>query len=207
MSADRVKSRRRGEPQELAAVGFRVKSGWATVILLGGPPGAPKVIDRRTVQLADPGIPESAQPYHAGLELPMDQGPKEVARLVKVVERYARRSVAEVIDSYRNDGHRLVGAGIVVGSEVDPATIKNDHIRAHAEEGRLFRVVIEEAVKECGLPASVTADKQVLAKASKAIRRPEPRLKEDVKALGKAIGGRWRGEEKAATLAAWMLLA
>jgi hypothetical protein len=189
-----------------AAIGFRVKSGWATVVLLAGPAAGPEVVDRRTVQLADPEVPGSTQPFHAGLELPEDKAPGEVARLVRIVEGFAGRSIGDLITSYRDDGRRLLGAGIVVGSQVDPATIKNDHIRAHAEEGRLFRGVIEEAVRKFGLPSSVTVEKQILARASEVLRRPEPRLKADVKTLGKALGGRWRGEEKSATLAAWMLL-
>ena len=191
---------------EPVAMGFRVKSGWACAVLLAGPAAAPKVVDRRKVQLADPEVPGSVQPYHAALELHAARGAKEAARLVKVVERFAHRSVVELLQHYRDGGHRIVGIGIVVGSVVDPATIPNDHIRAHAEEGRLFRVVLEDAVRKCGLATTVTVEKQLLAKASKALNRPELRLKEDVTALGRGLGGGWRAEEKAATLAAWMAL-
>ncbi len=189
-----------------AALGFRVKSGWATVVLLAGPVTAPRVIDRRTVELADPEVPESRQPYHVALGVPHAAGAKAVARLVRVVERCARRSVAELVKHYREDGYRLCGAAIVVGSDLDPATIRNDHIRAHAEEGRLFRVMIEAATMQCGLRSSVTVEKQLFAKASKRLRRAEHWLKEDVTALGRGLGGRWRAEEKAATLGAWLWL-
>src|SRR6266542_3161252 len=130
-----------------ATLGFRVKSGWAMSVLLSGPLSAPKVADRRRVELADPAVPESTQPFHAGLDLPKAAGTKVVGRLVRCVERFSERAIAELIERHHADGHRIVAAGIVVGSTVDPATIKNDHIRAHAEEGRLFRVVIENALK------------------------------------------------------------
>ena len=48
-----------------AAVGFRVKSGWATGVLLAGPASAPRALDRRVVELSDPAVPTSRQPYHA----------------------------------------------------------------------------------------------------------------------------------------------
>lgn len=189
-----------------AAVGFRVKSGWAAVVLLAGPAAEPKVLDRTAVRLADPEVAGSVHPFHAGLELPENEGPGEVARLVGIVEQFAGRSIGDLVTGYRRTGRRLVGAGIVVGSQADPVTIRNDHIRAHAEEGRLFRVVIEDAARRLGLPSSVTVEKQLLARASEVLGRPAARLKEDVRALGKTLGGRWRGEEKSATLAAWMLL-
>jgi len=175
--------------------------------LVAGPSAGPRVIDRRIVQLADPEVPESTQPYHAALDLPKADGEKTVARLVKVVERFASRSLAELIDSYRADHHSLSGAGIVVGSEVDPGTIKNDHIRAHAEEGRLFRTVTVDGLRTCGLKPAVTAEKELFAKAFKKLRIPERQLKEKLTALGRELGGPWRAEEKAAALAAWIELA
>lgn len=190
-----------------AAIGVRVKSGRAMAVLLAGPVTAPTVVDCRTVQLADPAVPESVQPYHAGLELQAGEGAKEVARLVQVVQHFAGRSVAALIQHYRDAGHQIVGMGIVGGSDINPATIKNDHIRAHAEEGRLFRVVVEDAAKKCGLAATVTVEKKLVAKAAGVLGRPESRLKKDVAALGRGLGIPWRAEEKAATLAAWMALA
>ncbi|HEY2934820.1 MAG TPA: hypothetical protein VGK99_24050 [Acidobacteriota bacterium] len=192
---------------ETTAVGFRVKSGWATAVLLGGPMEAPKVIDRRVVQLSDPAIPASCQPYHAALDLPAGDGVKAVARLVKIVERFGSRAVAELLTQYHDAGYRVLGIGLVVGSQVDPATIHNEHIRAHAEEGRLFRVVIENAGRNAGLATTVTVERQLLTRASQNLRTPELKLKKDVTALGSPLGGRWRAEEKAAALAAWMVLA
>lgn len=193
-------------PRPAAAVGFRVKSGWATAVLLVGPRSAPHVADRRIAELSDPAVPEARQPYHAGLGRHEARGAKAVARLVRSVERFAHRSVAKLIADYRAAGHRIRGIGIVVGSTVDPATIGNDHIRAHAEEGRLFRTVIETAARKCRLRARVTVEKQLYAVAATALRIPAPRLKARVGALGQDVAGSWRSEDKAAALAAWMAL-
>ncbi|HVS20739.1 MAG TPA: hypothetical protein VHD88_02760 [Pyrinomonadaceae bacterium] len=190
-----------------AALGFRAKSGWAMAVLLSGPSSSPKVIDRRRVELADPAVPESTQPFHAGLDLPKAAGAKAVAHLVRCVERSSERAIAELIKLYRAGGYRIVGAGIVVGSTVDPQTIKNDHIRAHAEEGRLFCVVIEHALKQLRLKFSVTREKELMPTAAKALGIPERKLRAELTAMGKAVDGSWRAEEKTATLAAWMALA
>ncbi len=192
---------------EKAAIGFRVKSGWATVVLVVEAAGAPRVADRRRVDLADPAVLESRQPYHAAFQPFQQASPNRVVQLVRVVERFSAGSVAEIIDLYRVKCHSLVGVAIVVGSDVDPSTIRSDHIRAHASEGRLFRVVIEKAARQSGLTPSVFVEKLLYARASQVIRQPEARLKAQVTALGKGIDGAWRSEEKTATLAAWMLLA
>jgi len=189
-----------------AAVGFRVHSGWATAVLLVGTAAAPEVADSRVVQLADPSVPDSHQPYHAGLDLPKGETARTVALLVRSVERFARRSLLDLFNAYRVGGHHLRAAGIVVGSNVDPAMIKNDHIRAHAEEEQLFRVVIQDAAESRGLGLSVTAtvERELFVTASKKLGIPERRLKEEVGGFGRQLDGPWRAEEKAAALAAWV---
>ena len=189
-----------------AGLGFRVKSGWAMVVLVSAS-SPPTVIDRRRVDLSDPAVPDSAQPFHAGLDLPEAAAAKAVARLIKYVERSSQRAIAELMEHHRASGYRIVGAGIVVGSTVDPQTIRNDHIRAHAEEGRLFRVVIEDALKLSRLKFSVTREKDSIGEGKKMLGISESRLKTELAKMGKAVEGSWRAEEKAATLAALMALA
>ena len=188
-----------------AALGFRVKSGWAMAVLVSAS-SPPRVIDRRRVDLSDPAVPDSAQPFHAGLDLPRAAAAKAVARLVKCVERSSQRAIAELIKHYQAKGFRIVGAGIIVGSTVDPQTIPNDHIRAHAAEGRLFRVVIENALKLSRVKFSVTREKDSINEGKEMLGSSEERLKTELAKMGKAVEGSWRAEEKAATLAALMAL-
>src|SRR5260370_22250466 len=95
-----------------AGLGFRVKSGWAMVVLVSAT-SPPTVLDRRRVDLSDPAVPDSAQPFHAGLDLPKAVAAKAVARLVKYVERSSRRAIADLIEHYRAYGHRIVGARMI----------------------------------------------------------------------------------------------
>src|SRR6266536_931849 len=50
-----------------AALGFRVKSGWAAAVLLTGPAHSPQLCDVRRIELSDPRLPETRQPYHAAM--------------------------------------------------------------------------------------------------------------------------------------------
>jgi hypothetical protein len=188
-----------------AAVGFRVKSGWATAVLLSGPIQTPQALARSIVDLSDPDVPESKQPYHAAMGM-LEEDDAKIRQRTAVVQRVAVRSVTDLIQAFRAAGHTLRGAGLVVGSQVDPKSITNPHIRAHALEGRLFRSVLEDALQAHGLSCSVVVERDVYSKAAVLLARPEGELKRAVSALGHSLDGPWRAEEKLATLAAWMTL-
>jgi len=190
----------------VSALGLRVKSGWATAVLLVGPARAPRVADRRTIALSDPAVPASRQPYHAVMGARPREAKTLEARLCRLVERVARKSLGELLAEYRAAGHAVRRVALVVGSDIDPAKIANDHIRAHALEGQLFRTALERAARARRLPCSVVVERTVYTGAASALRRPASRLKRTVTDLGRPIAGPWRADEKTATLAAWMAL-
>src|SRR5436309_5288388 len=189
-----------------AAIGFRVKSGWATAVILGGG-SSPTLLECGTVLLSDPAVPESKQPYHAALELPEKEGKTVVERLRKVVERAAARSVTELLQQSKDAGQAVRAAGLVVGSMVDPASLHNDHIRAHALEGQLFRTSLEDALRSLRIPCAVFVEKAAYGSAATALGRSEKEVKRLVTELGESHDGPWRAEEKLAALGAWVALA
>jgi len=188
-----------------AALGFRVKSGWAVAVLLAGPVGSPHVLDRRVIQLCDPTIPGSKQPHHASMGTLQTDEPK-VERLRKLIAKAALGSVTEMMKDYKSEGHQLRRATLVVGSDIDPAKISNPHIRAHALEGRLFRTVLQDALRSCGLECSVIVERNAYKQAAGGLKRSEPELKQLLKQLGHSVEGRWSADEKLAALAAWLAL-
>ncbi len=190
-----------------AAVGLVVKSGWAAAVLVIGSPASPRVVDSRRIELSDPAISESRQPYHAGFGTARDSG-AERTRLIRVVRRFGRRSVTTTIRSYTETaGRPLAGAGVVVGSLIDPERIANAHIRIHALEGQLFRGVVQEAALKSALPCSIWRERDLYALAADALGQPEPHIRSTVSALGRGVANPWRAEQKTATVAAWLVLA
>ena len=187
------------------AVGVRVKSGWAAAVVLGGPPGSPQVLDSFTLNLSDAAVPATRQPYHAGMGVAQTNTAR-LGRLIKRVERCARRSVAQLVRTCRANGRRIRGVGIVVGSDIDPQRIANPHIRAHASEGRLFRTVIERAAKRHALRTVTTVERDMMPLAAIALGQSEGALRRAVTELGGPASGPWRAEQKMAALAAWMIL-
>jgi len=192
-------------PSTTFAVGFRVKSGWAVVVLLAGPSGAPRALNRRVVDLSDESVPESKQPYHAAMGRLEEDGIK-IRQRTKVVQRVAARSLAVLLDEFRAAGYVVDKAGLVVGSQIDPRTISNPHIRAHALEGQLFREVLEDELKTRGVSCSVVVERDAYNRAAEVLKRSEADLKRVLSGLGRQLDGPWRAEEKLAALVAWMAL-
>jgi hypothetical protein len=190
-----------------AALGFRVKSGWAMAVLLAGPWNAPKLVSCQAVLLSDPKIPQSKQPCHAALVLPEKKGKALRKKLEGIVAGAAKKSVHELLKQASAEGYGVFGAVLVVGSLVDPATLHNEHIRAHGLEGQLFRTTLEDALGEQGIPSKVLLEKTAYGTASSALGKSPTDTKRMIAGLGELQEGSWRAEEKLATLAAWMALA
>jgi len=163
-------------------------------------------MDSRRIELSDPTIPESRQPYHAGFGTPRNAGP-ELSRSIAGVKRFGRQVITGGIQDYRAMGHAVQGVGVVVGSFIDPAGIANDHIRIHALEGQLFRRVVQDGATRSRLSCSIWRDRDLYALAAGTLMRPEPLLRQMLTALGRELGGPWRAEQKAAALAGWLVLA
>jgi hypothetical protein len=186
-------------------LGFRVKSGYAIAVALGGPGPKPGVLARLIVELSDPAVPATRQPYHDGFYKQQDD-PRELSRLAALVKRCATRSVDALLKDERLAGRRCRGAGVVVGSVIDPQRVGNLHIRAHASEGQLFRTVLVDALTAHGIASDVIVDKALAKTGARGLRRTDAAIARAVAALGKAYGGTWRAEEKAACTAAWLAL-
>ena len=173
--------------------------------MLAGLAGAPCVLTNRTVLLCDPDIPATKQPYHAQMGK-LEQNAATIRKRVRIIQRAAKKSVSRLLQELRGEGHTIRRAGIVAGSLIEPASIGNLHIRAHAFEGRLFRVALLDALHVHQLRTFVLLERNAHAEASALLRQPEGKLKETLSEIGRSQKP-WSANEKLAALAAWMLLA
>src|SRR5262249_19922417 len=123
------------------------------------------------------------------------------------VRRAASGALAALVAELREEGLEVRRAGVAGSADRDLAKIGNQHIRAHAAEGILFRSALEGAARELGLETAIFAERDLPAIASKALKRPAASLRDRVAALGKGIVKPWRADEKSAATAAWIVLA
>jgi len=193
---------------QTAVLGFRVKSGWAAVVLLTGTTDSPRLSDISRIELCDPRRPETRQPYHAAMgELETDS--VKFGQRENVVRVVSRQALTRLLNGYSQKEFRVKCAVLVVGSRVDPASIANPHIRAHALEGRLFRSVIEQAFQDHLIPTNVLLERDAYASVAARLKQSSDDLKRTIQCFGRsapAKGKPWRAEQKLAALAALFAL-
>jgi hypothetical protein len=190
----------------VSALGFTIKSGWACAVVLEGSAKSPAVVTSRRIELSDPADAHSRQPYHAATGTARKAGP-QLEKLVASVEKFGRQSVDAFIREQEKTGRRFEGAGLVVGSLIDPAQIANDHIRIHALEGQLFRGIVKAAADRRRLASLMWRERDLYGLAANRLKRSESDLREIVTDFGRGLAGPWRAEHKAAAVAAWLVIA
>ena len=189
-----------------AALGFRVKSGWAAAILLAGPVRLPRLCEIRLIDLCDPKIHATRQPYHAAMGKLETNASKLKPRL-QIVCRVTKQSVARIVSDHRRDGRKIRRAGLVVGSQIDPTLIANPHIRAHALEGQLFRTALADALRAHQIQCILLSEREAFARASTLLEKSPAELQSVINEIRRTARGPWRAEQKLATVAAWFALA
>jgi len=190
---------------QTAGVGFRIKSGWAAVVLLTGSIDSPRLCDNDVVDLSDPRLPETRQPFHAGLGK-LETDAKKIKRRTDTVQGVTNQSITKLLADYRRKGYAITHASVVVGSQLDPATIANPHVRAHALEGQLFRSTIERALNEHGIRTTAFLERDAYDKAATQLTKSSVDVQRAIQSLGRFTGGPWRAEQKLAALGAWVAL-
>src|SRR6266496_2804984 len=87
---------------QTAALGFRVKSGWAAAVLLTGPVRSPQLCDVLRINLSDPRLAETRQPYHAAMGK-LETDTRRINRRLRVVRRITQKSIATLLAGYQQN--------------------------------------------------------------------------------------------------------
>jgi hypothetical protein len=192
-----------------AAVGLRAHSGWAALVAVAGTPKSIDVVARRRIEIADPAIPGSKQPYHEAEGLPVDKAGKLLDRCMRGAERLARKAIGAVLDELAREGHESRVCGLLLASGRSlPAleSILASHALIHTADGEHFRDALARASEHFRLAVIRVREKEVLERAAAALGIPVPRLQARVQELGRSLGPPWTQDQKLAALAAWLAL-
>jgi hypothetical protein len=175
------------------------------LVLIDGSVRWPHLCKSDVLNLSDPRNPETRQPYHAAMGK-LEINAATLKRRVQSVRRATERSIADLIQRCAGDGYAIHRAALVVGSLIDPESIANPHIRAHALEGRLFGTVLEDALRSRGIQCAIFTEREVYPRASNLLGRSPVQIRRALAELGHSANGPWRADQKVAALAAWMSL-
>jgi hypothetical protein len=190
---------------QTAALGFRVKSGWAAAVLLKGTTGSPQLCDVQQIDLSDPQLPETRQPYHAAMGK-LETDTRRINRRVDVVRRTTEKSIAKLLAGCQQQNFKIRRAALVVGSQIDPSLVANAHIRAHALEGQLFRSVLQESLQAHRIRSDILIEREAYGKAAGELKRSSGNVRRVIQNFGRDTKAPWRAEQKLAAVAAWVAL-
>jgi hypothetical protein len=185
-----------------AALGFKVRTGRAVVVALGGTVDAPEILAKTRIDVAF-SFDEGAV-FHVAQERSLEEARAWVRDAQLRFVGLAREKLAAF---HAQLDCKLVAAGMAAAApkKLPPLeAILKSHPLVHAAEGELYRRVFSEASAALGaLP--VRTSEAALAKGAAAALGLEPAtLAARMTALGKASGKPWAVDQKQATLAAWI---
>lgn len=192
-----------------AAIGFRAHSGWATVVTITNSRDIPLVVDRRRIELVDPGIPGAKQPYHEAEEMELRQAQQYVRRCDQAAKRLARKALQGLLRELAKRKHQVIGCGVLLGSGRPLpvlSAILASHPLIHTAEGVLFREALISACERCRLRLLGIKERELHEQATHELRVPADDLRKYLSEMGRSVGPPWRQDHKDAALVAWLVL-
>jgi hypothetical protein len=195
---------------QTVAVGFRVHSGWAAVVVLCGPWETPVVVERRKIQLVETFTYSFRQPYHTAEKMLREDAIKFIRGVQSEAKRLALSSLRALQKDLAEADFKIAGGTLLLASGRALPRLEQilaSHALIHTADGELFRAGLRAACGRCNLPLEGIREKELFAMASKALCVQPAVLKRRVAAFGKALGPPWSQDEKFAALGAWLTLA
>lgn len=188
-----------------AALGFKVRTGKATVIAVGGEAAAPELLAKASVQIAFSF--EEGAIFHAAQEKPFDAARTFLEERERAFVVRAREELARVVATL---GVPILGAVMAAPApkKLPPLeVILKAHPLVHAAEGELYRRIFGDASAALGArPERVPGD-TLAGRVGEAAGLAPAKVAAHLAAMGKASGKPWAAEQKEAALAAWFALA
>lgn len=195
---------------QLAAIGFRVHSGWAAIVAVSVEDGAPVVLHRQKLLLVKTFNYTFRQPFHTAEKMPL----ADAKEFVRGVERESQELALARIRALKKEltkvEYKVRGCALLLASGrklPEFEKILASHALIHAADGELFRDSIGKACARAKLPLTSIKERDLLAAASKKLSKRPEFLHRSVAVLGRSLGSPWTQDEKLATLAAWLTLA
>jgi hypothetical protein len=189
-----------------AALGFRAHSGWAALVAVAGPIAEPVAVLRRRVVLS---VRTPRQPFHAAEGRSFAAAEDLVHRATDEARALAERAVREAVAELGAMGHEPLASGLLLAagrSLPGLPEILASHALIHSAEGELFRHVLRQASRRCGLGLVEVRERELEDRAAKSLRQPATDLQRRIADWGKVLGPPWTQDEKRASLVAWLAL-
>ena len=193
-----------------AAIGFRVHSGWTSLVVVALEKGKPIVLARQRPHLVATFSYTFRQPYHTAEQMRLE----EAEAFLKKQREEARCLAAEGLKAAQADvaqqGYKVTRAALLTASGrplPELAKILAAHSLIHTADGEFFREALLHGCERQKLRITAIKERELMAVASAKLARSPAALTTFLTKLGMPLGAPWSQDEKFAALAAWLELA
>jgi hypothetical protein len=193
-----------------AALGFRVHSGWTSLVAVALEGKEPVVLARQRPHLVGTFSYTFRQPYHTAEKMPLADAREFIAKVRAEARRLALRAIRAVESDVQQQGYELKRGSLLLASGRELPELEKilaSHAMIHTADGELFRAALLHAGGQHKLKLTKIKERELLARACSCLKAKESELTRQIKELGKALGSPWSQDEKLASLAAWLSLA
>ena len=192
-----------------AALGFRMHSGWGTLVAVSNE-AVPEVIERRHIVVAEATVPGSKQPYHYAENLELKEAAEYIARCSAMSGQLASAPVHDILSQLEKSEYKVESSAILMasGRTLPPLEkILASHALIHTAEGEFFRLVVRKACEDAGIAVTQIPERDLEERAHKTLGKKVTQVKERISTLGRRLGPPWTQDEKLAAFAATLILA
>jgi hypothetical protein len=193
-----------------AALGFRVHSGWTSLIALALEKNQPIILARQRPHLVATFSYTFRQPYHTAEKMDLAEARTFLQKQLGEARKLALQAIRAAQTEVTQQGYQLTRAALLLASGrplPELSKILASHSIIHAADGEFFREAMLHACARSNLSVSKIKDRELLATASSTLRQNPTALTRFIADLGKPLGCPWTQDEKLASLAAWLALA
>jgi hypothetical protein len=192
-----------------AALGFRVHSGWTSLVAVALEKNQPIILLRQRPHLVAMFSYAYRQPYHTAEKMTLDEARTFLQQQRVETRKLALQAIRAARSEVAQQGYKLTRAALLLASGrplPELHKILAAHSIIHTADGEFFREALLHACARANLPITKIKDRELLATASAALRRNPAALTRFLNDLGKPLGSPWTQDEKFATLTAWLAL-
>jgi len=172
-------------------------NGWAILVCVSAPDGSPEVIDRRRVELIEPGLPN--QPYeHETVGMNSTEGERLVQEVRESAVHCAERALSRLKST-----HNLVAIALRTAPLPQiPGSVAEVHsswyLRARAD-AMLYHDALCTAAASLGIGVAMFKRGEERLGAAEAMGTTPERLDEFLSGLRASLGPPWQQDHQAAT--------
>jgi hypothetical protein len=187
------------------ALGVSVHAGWVACVVARGSVHARQISAREEVELL--GDLERFV-YHRAAEARVTEE-RILANARRSATARATAGLGLIVDQARARGEDITACAIVAkgGELLALDAIRAAHPRIHSAEGHFYRDVLHDAAEGIGLATRILSPRDPDAHAARAMDVGLTELPALLALAGRAVGRPWAKDQKAASLAAWTVLA